>query len=70
MGAFAELGKALAEGLSVRVAVRDPEGGAEMRGVLTRELSDTHVRLRADDGLVFAVAKTDLTFLPTEEQSS
>jgi hypothetical protein len=32
-------------------------GNVEIRGVVTRRLSDTHVRVRADDGLIVAVAE-------------
>lgn len=70
MGAVIDLGRAIAamaEGApAVRALVSDPAGGVELRGVITAEISDTHVRLRADDGLVWAVAKRDLTFLCPE----
>lgn len=71
MGIHADLGRALAdaaEGASpVQVLVRsDAPSGVELYGVVTGELSKTHVRVRTDDGLVLPVAKTDLTFLPRE----
>lgn len=50
----------------VRVAVLDPNGGDEITGTVTQELSPTHVRMRADDGLVFAVEKTALHILPLD----
>lgn len=50
----------------IRVAVADPNGGDEITGEVDRELSATHVRLRADDGLVFAVEKTALRILPLD----
>ena len=51
----------------IRVAVTDPNGGDDITGAVDRELSATHVRLRADDGLVFAVEKTALRILPRDE---
>ncbi|KMO32502.1 hypothetical protein VP06_17630 [Methylobacterium aquaticum] len=50
----------------VRVAVVDPNGGDEITGTVTQELSATHVRLRCDDGLVFAVEKKSLRILPID----
>ena len=69
MGIYANLGRANAAsaegGAPVRVAIYvDADSGVELRGEVTAELSQTHVRVRSDDGLVFAAAKTDLTFLP------
>ncbi len=52
--------------LPVRVSIVDPNGGDEITGTVDRELSATHVRLRADDGLVFAVEKTALRILPLD----
>lgn len=68
MGIYADLGRAIAAsaegGAPVRVAIcADAESGIELRGEVTAELSASHVRVRSDDGLVFAAAKTDLTFL-------
>ncbi|GJD97745.1 hypothetical protein [Methylobacterium iners] len=48
----------------IRVAVTDLRDGSTITGQITGELSETHVRLRCDDGLVFAVPKADLVFLP------
>ena len=68
MGIYADLGRTLAacaEGAaSVRVLVSDPDSGADLRGVVTAEQSDTHVFIRTDDGLVFSAPKAALTFLP------
>ncbi|WP_288581995.1 hypothetical protein [uncultured Methylobacterium sp.] len=58
---------ALSAARPVRVAVSDLNDGSEIFGEVTQELSDTHVRLRADDGLVFAVAKAALRILPHDE---
>ena len=56
----------LSDARPVRVAVADLNDGSEIFGEVTQELSATHVRLRADDGLVFAVEKTALRFLPQD----
>ncbi|MGX5776488.1 hypothetical protein [Methylorubrum zatmanii] len=68
MGIYADLGRTLAASAeaatAVRVLVSDPESGAELYGVVTGEHSETHVLIRADDGLVFPAAKASLTFLP------
>lgn len=69
MGIYADLGRAIAAnaegGPPVRVSIYvDADSTVELHGEVTAELSDTHVRIRSDDGLVFAAAKTDLTFLP------
>lgn len=68
MGIYADLGRTLAacaeDAAPVRVLVSDPDSGAELHGVVTAEHSETHVLIRADDGLVFPAAKATLTFLP------
>ena len=69
MGIYADLGRAIAAsvdgGAPVRVAfLADADSGFELRGEVTAELSESHVRVRSDDGLIFAAAKADLTFLP------
>ncbi|MGF3022627.1 hypothetical protein ACQVP2_07345 [Methylobacterium aquaticum] len=50
----------------VRVAIADPNGGDDITGTVDRALSATHVRLRADDGLVFAVETAALRILPLD----
>lgn len=68
MGIYADLGRTLAAcaeaASAVRVLVPDPDGGADLHGVVTAEHSETHVLIRADDGLVFPASKASLTFLP------
>lgn len=69
MGIYADLGRAVAalvEGAPpIRVVVcADAASGVALLGEVTAELSASHVRVRCDDGLVIAVRKTDLTFLP------
>ncbi|GJD93394.1 hypothetical protein [Methylobacterium iners] len=53
----------------IRAAVTDCRDGSTITGEITAELSDTHVRLRCDDGLVFAVPKAALVFLPIERSA-
>lgn len=68
MGIYADLGRTLAacagDAAPVRVLVSDPDSGTELRGVVTGGHSETHVLVRADDGLVFPAPKAALTFLP------
>lgn len=60
------LSAALSAARPVRAAIADLNDGSEIFGEVTQELSATHVRLRADDGLVFAVAKAALRLLPRD----
>lgn len=56
------LAQALAASTRIRVTVVDPMGGADIAGEVTGAISETHVRVRADDGLVFPAAKDRLRF--------
>lgn len=71
MGIFADHGQQLAAAAAVaptiRVAVIDLNDGIAITGRITAELSETHVRLLCDDGLVFAVPKADLRVLSLNE---
>lgn len=67
MGIFAELGQALAVAARIRVAILDRNDGTEITGHVVGEISETHVRLRADDGLMFEVAKAALRILDPME---
>lgn len=42
----------------LRAVLLDPITDVAIAGVVTAELSDTHLRFRADDGLVWAVPKS------------
>lgn len=59
----------LNRGDRVAVATDDWERGTvEIRATVTRILSDTHVRVRVDDGLVFAVPVAACTLIGRAEQ--
>lgn len=59
----------LNRGDRVAVATDDWERGTvEIRGTVTSILSDTHVRVRVDDGLVFAVPIANCTPIERADQ--
>lgn len=70
MGIFAELGQALDAAVRIRVATPDPNDGTDIIGEVIGEISETHVRMRAEDGLVFQIAKAALRFLDPMEATS
>lgn len=70
MGIFAGLVQALDAAPRVRVATPDPNDGSEIKGEVIGEVSETHVSMRAEDGLVFQIAKATLRFLDPMEVAS
>lgn len=70
MTCAADLGMTLATAASlaprIRVEIADPNDGGTIAGVVIASLSATHVRLRADDGLIWPVALADLRTAPED----